>query len=146
MKTQDYHSSVIVKSSPKEAFDGIANVPGWWSKDFGGKSSKVNDVFTVRFPSGDMYKVRIAEIIPDKKVVWDVIDAYQGWVKNSSEWKGTRIVWEIIKDNDGKVSVDMTHVGLVPALECFDRCTQGWDYLTQQSLSKFLNEGKGLPV
>jgi len=146
MKTQGYHSSISVKSSPRETFDGISNVAGWWSKNFEGKSSKVNDVFTVRFPSGDMYKIRIGEIDPNKRIVWEVIDAYQGWVKNTSEWAGTKIVWEIKKENNDGVSLDMTHIGLVPEIECYDRCNKGWNWLMQESLAKYLTEGKGLPV
>jgi hypothetical protein len=142
---QDYRSEFSANSTPEEVFDKITRVQEWWSKNFEGNSKKVNDVFTVRFPSGDMYKIRIAEIDPNMKIIWDVIDAYQGWVKNTSEWKGTKIVWEIGREKNG-VSVKMTHVGLVPQIECFDRCSSGWNYLMQKSLSKFLTEGKGLPV
>ncbi len=42
-----------------------------------------------------MYKIRIAEIDPNKRFVWEVIESFQGWVKNTSEWVGTKIVWEI---------------------------------------------------
>jgi hypothetical protein len=142
---QDYQSEIFAKTTPEEAFEKITRVQEWWSKNFEVKSRKATDVFTVRFPSGDMYKIRIAEIEPNKKIVWDVIDSYQGWVKDTSEWKGTKIVWEIKRENDG-VSIDMTHMGLVPQIECFSRCKRGWDYLMQESLSKFLSEGKGLPV
>jgi hypothetical protein len=86
------------------------------SSYFEGKSIKVNDVFCVRFPNGHLYKIRIAESDPTKRIVWDVIDAYQGWVKNTPEWAGTRIVWEIKDDRNGGVSIDMTHVGLVPQI------------------------------
>jgi hypothetical protein len=92
-----------------------------------------------------MYKVKIAEIIPDKKVVWDVIDSYQGWHNDHTEWVGTKIVWEVFPQKDG-TEVKMTHVGLVPEFECFDTCSQGWDYLMLKSLSKFLTENAGLPV
>ena len=83
---QDYRGKISANITPQEAFDKISRVSEWWGKNFEGKSSKVNDVFTVRFPSGDMYKIRIAETDPDKRIVWDVIDAFQGWVKNTSEW------------------------------------------------------------
>ena len=44
------------------------------------------------------------------------------------------------------LEVKLTHVGLVPEFECFDKCSLGWDYLMQKSLLELLNEGKGLPV
>ena len=145
MKQQDYYSSIAVPVTPTEAFDKISRVSEWWAKSFEGKSQQVSDVFTVRFESGDMYKIRIAEMNPDKRIVWDVIESFQGWVKNTSEWAGTRIVWEI-KQEKNRVSIDMTHIGLVPEIECFNSCTRGWNFLIQESLLKYLIEGKGLPV
>jgi hypothetical protein len=119
--------------------------PQWWSKNFEGKSQKPNDVFTVRFSDGDMYQAKVAEMLPDTKIIWEFIDAYQAWVKNPTEWVGTKIIWEVFPQTDS-VEVKITHVGLAPELECFDRCTKGWDYLMQESLCEFLNEGKGHPA
>lgn len=42
-------------------------------------------------------------------------------------------------------TVAMTHRGLVPGIECCDRCKKGWDFFVQKSLFKFLTEGQGLP-
>ena len=145
-KQRDYQAEISANISPEEAFDKISRVPEWWGTNFEGKSTKVNDEFTVRFPNGDMYKIRISEIDPNKRIVWEVIDGFQTWVKNPSEWKGTKIEWDIRKEKNGRVSIDLTHLGLVPEIECFDRCTRGWNWLMQESLSKFLTEGKGLPV
>ncbi|HEY4389665.1 MAG TPA: hypothetical protein VGN34_34925 [Ktedonobacteraceae bacterium] len=66
MKNQDYHSSITTHSTPEEAFDKVSRVSEWWAKDFEGKSEEPNDVFTVRFKNGDMYKVKVSEIILPK--------------------------------------------------------------------------------
>ena len=145
MKEQDYHSSITASVTPQEAFEKISHVSEWWAKDFEGKSEEPHDVFTVRFPNGDMYKVKVSEIIPHKKITWEVIDSYQGWHDNHTEWVGTTIVWEVLSPKDS-LEVKMTHIGLVPEFECFDKCSHGWDYLMQKSLLELLNEGKGLPV
>ncbi len=84
-------------------------------------------------------------MIPDNKIVWDVIDAEQTWHEDRHEWKGTKIVWDISPDKNGS-SVTMTHRGLVPEFECYDRCKLGWDYLITESLSAFLTSGAGKPV
>jgi hypothetical protein len=94
---KDYHASVSANVTAKEAMDKISRVTEWWAKNFEGKSKQVDDVFTVRFGSGDMYKVRIAEIDPNKRAVWEIIESFQGWVRNTSEWAGTKIVWDIEK-------------------------------------------------
>ena len=145
MKEQDYQSSFTANVSPREALEKISRVSERWSKNLEGKSQKPNDVFTVRFRSGDMYKAKVSEMLPDTKIIWEFIDAYQGWVKNPTEWVGTKIIWEVTPQKDS-VEVKMTHAGLVPELECFDQCTKGWNYLMLESLSQFLNGGKGRPA
>ncbi|MDR3577147.1 MAG: hypothetical protein P4L50_25075 [Anaerolineaceae bacterium] len=145
MNKQDYHSSILAQITPKEALDKISRVSEWWAIDFEGSSQKLNDIFTVRFGSGDMYKVKVSEFIPDKKIEWLVIDSYQGWVNNQTEWTDTKIIWEVSAQQEG-TRIDMTHIGLVPTLECHDKCTLGWDYLLQKSIFRFIAEKKGLPV
>jgi hypothetical protein len=145
MKEQDYQSSFTAHVSPREAFEKISRVSEWWSKNFEGKSQKSGDVFTVRFSSGDRYTAKVSEMLPDHQIIWEFIDTYQGWVKNSTEWVGTKIIWEVTPQKDS-VEVKMTHVGLAPELECFDQCTSVWNYLMLESLFKFLNEGKGHPA
>lgn len=145
MEKQDYHGSIIVTSTPKEAVDKISRVSEWWVKNFEGNSQKRNDIFTVRSGSGDRYTVKVSEFIPDKRIVWEVIDSHQGWVKNETEWTGTKIVWEVSAQKDG-THIAMTHIGLVPSIECYTKCTLGWEYLLHKSLFKFLTENAGLPV
>jgi hypothetical protein len=147
MKEQDYQSSFTANVSPGEALEKISRVSEWWGKNFEGESQEVNDVFTVRFGDvgGDKYTAKVAEIVPEKEIIWEFIDTYQGWVKNPTEWVGTKILWEVTPQKDG-VEVKMTHVGLAPQLECFGECKKAWTYLTQESLSQFLNEGEGRPV
>ncbi len=98
MKKQDYHRSITASVTPQAAFEKICRVSQWWTKDFERKPEKLNDVFTVRFKSGDMYKIKVSEIILNKKIVWEVIDSYQGWHDNHTERVGTTIVWEISKE------------------------------------------------
>jgi hypothetical protein len=145
MKNQDYHASMVAKITPKEALDEISRVTDWWGKHFEGRSQKINDVFTVRFGSGDMYKMRVSELIPDTKIVWEVVDSFKTGVKDATEWTGTKILWEVSEQKDG-IRIDMTHLGMNPDIECYGVCTQGWDYLLQKSLLKLLTENKGNPA
>jgi hypothetical protein len=63
---------------------------------------------------------------------------------DKKEWKGTMVEFEIRQVID-QVEIRMTHRGLVPGIECFDRCEKGWDFFIKQSLVQLLNTGKGLP-
>src|SRR5579883_1302397 len=107
-KEQDYQSSFTAHVSPREALEKISRVSEWWGKNFDGQSQEPNDVFTVRFSSGDRYTAKVAEIQPETKIIWEFIDAYQGWVKHPTEWVGTKILWEITPQKEG-VEVKMTH-------------------------------------
>lgn len=145
MKNQSYSSRITTSLSPQETLERISNVSQWWAKNFEGDTKSVGDVFTVRFKNGDRYKMKVAEITPNKKIVWDVIDADQTWHNDRDEWVGTKIIWEIVSQNN-KTEVKMTHVGLVPEFECFEECNQGWDYLIKQSLQNLFDNDKGVPV
>lgn len=144
MKKQDYHCSITAHVTPREALDKIARVSEWWAKNFEGHAQKLNDVFTVRF--GDTFVTfKISEFIPDKKIVWQVIDCYLHWIEDKTEWNGTKVVWEISSHNN-EIQIDMTHIGLTPDVECYDNCKPGWDSHIKGSLFKLLNEGKGSPA
>lgn len=145
MKDKNYQSSITTSLSPEETMLRINQVSKWWAKDFEGESEDINDVFTIRFKSGDTYTCKVTKIIPSKKIVWDVIDSYQGWNSKPTEWNGTQIIWEITSENDNTL-LQMTHIGLIPEFECFSSCRQGWDYLVKHSLQKLLNENEGVPV
>ncbi len=145
MKAEDYNTGITIDAGVKEAFNAINNVYGWWSTDFEGSVNKQGDVFTVHF--GDTFiTMQIIELIPDRKVVWQVIDSWKHWMKsNNTEWIGTKISFEILEKED-KAQVEFTHVGLVPALDCFDVCSDAWGDYIKNSLRNLINSGVGQPT
>ena len=83
-------------------------------------------------------------MVPGKKVVWRVLDAHINFVKDKTEWKGTDVVFEIAK-KDGKTELRFTHVGLVPAIECYGKCAGVWGFYINDSLRSLIKTGKGDP-
>ncbi len=143
MKNQDYQKSFIADVTAKEAFENIIDVGEWWTKSFKGSAKNVNDVFDVTFGKTTV-NFKVIESIQYKKLVWLVTDCYLDWLNNKTEWKDTKIVWKISEENKS-AKVEMTHIGLVPGVECYNDCRKGWDFYIEKSLYKFLTEGKGLP-
>ena len=140
----DYHSQLRANTTAKQAFENISHVSAWWAKNFEGSARKLNDVFTVRF--GETFVTfRITEMVADKWIVWQVEDCHLPWLNDKKEWNNTKVIWEITSSKTHSTQVDMTHVGLVPGIECYDRCEEGWDRHIKESLFKLLTEDKGQP-
>jgi hypothetical protein len=143
MNQQNYQSSIAADFTPAEAFEGISRVNEWWAKNFEGSAEKLNDIFTVHF--GETFVTfKVTESIPGKKIAWEVTDCHLPWLKDKTEWNGTTVMFEISPLSDG-TQVTMTHIGLVPEVECFGACEAGWNEHFKGSLFKLLTEHAGVP-
>lgn len=145
MKKQDFTTTIVVDQTPKEVFSAINNVRGWWQGEIEGNTNNLNDEFTYRMQELHFSKQKLIEVIPDKKVVWLVTDSKLNFIKDKDEWTGTKIIFDISEVNN-KTQLRFTHMGLVPDIECYDACSNGWGQLIQQSLFSFIATGKGKKV
>jgi hypothetical protein len=144
MKMDGFTTSFKVDETPEEVFAAINNVRGWWSGEVYGDTGRPGAEFTYRYK--DMHKStqRVTELVPGKKVVWHVTDAELTFVKDKTEWTGTDIVFEIAR-KDGKTELRFTHVGLVPAFECYGGCSGAWGALVDGNLRNLIATGKNQP-
>jgi len=144
MTVSDFTTTLLVDQTPEEAFRAITNVREWWSQEIEGGTSQLNDEFTYHYKDVHRCKMKLTEVIPNEKMVWLVVDNYFNFTKDKSEWKGTKIIFEISGKNN-KTQIRFTHQGLVPQYECFDICSNAWSQYIQQSLLKLITTGKGQP-
>ena len=144
MTTSNFSIIILVDRTPKEAFDAINNVRGWWSEEIEGSTDKLNDEFTYHYEDVHRSRMKITELIPNEKVVWLVLDNYFNFTKDKSEWTGTKIRFEIAQ-KDNKTQIRFTHLGLVSEYECYEICSDAWSQYIRQSLISLITTGKGQP-
>jgi Activator of Hsp90 ATPase homolog 1-like protein len=145
-REQNYTTTISVNRTPKEVFDAVNNVRGWWSGNIEGRTDKLGDVFTYRYEDIHYSKQKITEFVPNKKVVWHVLDSQLKFVKVKTEWNGTDVMFEITKKkNGGETELRFTHIGLAPAFECYDACSDAWGGYIKDSLRSLITKGKGQP-
>jgi uncharacterized protein YndB with AHSA1/START domain len=144
MENQSFTTTMLVDQSPKEVFNAITNVRGWWSEEVEGGTSKLNDEFLYHYKDVHVCKIKLTEVVPEKKIVWYVMDNYFNFTTDESEWTGTSIIFEINKKGD-KTELRFTHEGLVPENECYEACNAGWTNFMNKSLRNLIVKGKGEP-
>jgi len=144
MTTKDFTTTILVDNTPEEVFDAINNVRGWWSEEIEGSTDKLNSEFDYHYEDVHSCKIKIIELVPNKKIVWSVLDNYFKFTKDKSEWKGTKIIFDIAK-KDNKTEMRFTHEGLVPTYECYEICRDAWTGYIQKSLRNLITSGMGQP-
>jgi hypothetical protein len=138
-------TNIIVKQSVNEVFNAINNVSAWWHGEIVGTANKLDDEFAYRMKDIHYSNQKVIELVPNKKIVWLVPDSQLNFTNNKTEWTGTEIVFEIVEE-ENTTKVGFTHVGLVPKVECYGGCSNGWKMLIEQSLYNLITNGKGIDV
>ena len=144
MNTTGYTTSFTVDQTPEEVFAAINNVRGWWSGQIDGDTDKLGAEFTYRYKDLHDSTQKITAMVAGRKVAWHIVDAHIAFVDDKTEWKGTDIVFEIARTGD-KTEVRFTHIGLIPAFECYGECSNAWGFYVNGSLRSLIKTGKGEP-
>jgi len=144
MEKENFTATILVDQSPEEAFNAITNVRGWWSEDIAGNTTELNAEFIYHYRDVHYCKAKLIELVPDQKVVWQVLDNYFNFIDDKSEWKGTRLIFEI-RAKGNQTAITFTHEGLVPQYECYEICREAWTNYIKTSLYQLITMGKGKP-
>ena len=65
-----------VDQSPAAVFQAIQHVRGWWSEEIKGNTANQGDEFEYSYQDVHRCKIRLIEVIPDKRIVWQVLENY----------------------------------------------------------------------
>ena len=88
--------------------------------------------------------MKLVELVLGKRIVWLVTDNYFNFTEDKTEWKGSKVVFDISRKG-GQTEIHFTHEGLVPAYECYNVCSDAWGTYIRGSLKSLIATGKGSP-
>lgn len=156
--TEYLTATMSVTQTPDEVFAAITNVRGWWNENIIGNTAALHDEFvftddtdhageTVSAKKGIRFsRFRLTEVVPGKRMVWHVVDAYLTFIEDRDEWTDTHVIFDITETPQG-TTLHFTHEGLTAAKsECFEACSRGWDFYVTKSLPQLINNGTGQPI
>jgi activator of Hsp90 ATPase-like protein len=133
----DYTMSFIVEATPERVYATINDVRSWWLGDIAGRSEHVGDEFAYRYEDLHRSTQKVTELVPGKRVVWEVTDAHLSHSAEPEDWTGTKVVFDIIPSGE-LTEVRFTHEGLRPAMPCYDNCVLGWQHYAGAVLPKMI--------
>ncbi len=137
----NYTTSFTVRQSPEAAFAAIINPRAWWSGKFEGDTERLGDIFDYRYNDLHYSRQRVDECVPARRVAWHVLEANLSFIADKTEWAGTTITFDIARKGD-HTEIVFTHVGLEPAVECYETCSDAWRSLIQGSLKQLIETGR----
>jgi len=142
--TDSYSVTLEFDETPASVAAAVNNVRGWWSEDIEGTTDKSGEEFTYRNKDIHRCTIRVGEMSIPTLIIWHVVDNYFNFTDDATEWKGTEIRFEITRSGS-KTQLCFTHLGLVADYECFEVCSNAWDFYLRTSLRGLIRTGKGLP-
>ena len=119
-----------------EALTTLDGLAGWWTPAVTG-SPLAGGELTFRF--GDQRVVMRVDRADPAGVRWLCIEH-----NALDEWPGTTLTFDLRSQDDDTTVLTFRHIGLVPALDCYGHCEQGWDRF-MGSLAAYADGRGGAP-
>lgn len=142
MDNRNFSTTITVSQSPEEVFSAINNPRAWWSDGIEGITDQLNAEWNYHFGDNHRSRMRVVEIVPERRVVWLVEENYFKNAKGQTEWVGNKITFDISEKED-KTELVFTQYGLTPANDCYKACDWAWTGFVQKSLRSLITTGKG---
>lgn len=129
---------VGIKSSPNKTYEALATRDGlsaWWTTDTQG-DSRTGGVVQFRFPPHGFFDMKVLELDPHKRVLWQVVDG-------PTEWIGTKVSFDLRQEGDWTL-VLFKHQGWKEPVEFMHHCSTKWGTFLM-SLKSLVETGRGAP-
>jgi uncharacterized protein Usg len=142
--SKNYTTTITVDKDISSAFNSIKKFRSWWSEEIEGNTDKVGETFFYHYKDVHLCKIKLSEMVADKKLVYQVIDNEFNFTKDKTKWINTKLIFDV-SSAENKTKIVFTHEGLVPEYECYKVCNDAWTSYIQGSLKNFIETGKGKP-
>lgn len=139
---QDYARELSFACAPERVFNALTTLEGlsrWWTSRPSGQPGPGGDLELVFARHEQKIVLHVDEVVDGSRVVW-TCTTHTG----HPEWEGTKIVFELIEDQEKNGTLRFRHMGLTPNLSCYRTCEPGWDYFLASLLS-WAEHGTGTP-
>ncbi|EAR00952.1 SRPBCC domain-containing protein [Maribacter sp. HTCC2170] len=142
----NYFRKIELSCSQEETFKAIATRIGDWWSVINGRSDRVGGEFKISFGEESYWRFRVISLNEPYEIVWKCIDSHQDHNLKGidEEWIGSMLYWKISK-LESKTTIEFLHDGLISTGICYEVCSNGWDFYVLDSLTSFLETGKGKP-
>ncbi len=138
--TDRYRSTIEIDAPPDRVYRAVTTLDGlaaWWTPQVEGSPTEGG---RVSFHFDDQkITMAVAKTEPDRSVRWECLGH-----SKFPEWSGTSVIFAISGAGEGRTVLHFEHVGLAPACDCFEMCSNGWDHYLR-SLSAHASGGAGSP-
>jgi uncharacterized protein YndB with AHSA1/START domain len=134
----DYARRIPIEAPRERVFDALATpegLRGWWTPDIGGDADDIE----LRFGS-ERIVMHVDEARRPEALHWTCVEH-----TGHREWESTELAFELVPDGTERCIVHFRHMGLVPALGCYEVCERGWDSFLAGSLVGLVEVGRGAP-
>ena len=129
---------VAIKSAPNDAYRALTTLEGlagWWTTETQGNCN-VGGVIQFRFGTRGGIDMKVLELDPAKRVLWQVVGGPPDWI-------GTKVSFELTQD-DGFTIILFKHQRWKKPIEFMHHCSTKWA-LFLMSMKSLVETGKGAP-
>jgi uncharacterized protein YndB with AHSA1/START domain len=132
------HRVGIKSPSPQETYKALTTIDGlsaWWTSTTKG-DSKAGGTIHFRFGDRGFFDMKVVELEPGKRVLWQVVDG-------PAEWVGSKVDFDLKQEGE-QTTVLFKHRDWSQTSEFMHHCSTKWASFLM-SLKSFVETGKGAP-